>query len=206
MKKHFQNLIAWLGPIGCLALMITLVALMKNYGGLMIDSITNCFKHEQMSTVDSIIRGVKYVGLLKPYKVVVSDFAEEKRVFGKKTCTLKYQYKGMAEYSVDLNKLLVSKSEDGIYTISLPEPKLEDPIAIPIEWPRLWEADGEDRSFRQLEGKIVDARIRKEVDMPKHRELAKSQAEDIIRNMLSPAFCRLEPPVNIDDIKFVWAE
>lgn len=206
MKRIFNAIVAWLGPIGVLTLLIVLAVLVKNVGKSMMASIGKTFEPVQVINADAAILQLKYVGLLKPYKVIVSDFAEESHMFGTKEHKLKYQYKGFAEYVVDLEKLEVHKSEEGEYTISLPALMMEDPRTLPIKWPRLWETDGEDKYFRAHEGEIVDAQIRKDINNAKNREHAKLQAESIIRNMLRPVFNNLESTVNVDDIKFVWAE
>lgn len=144
------------------------------------------------------------MSMLKPYRVVTAGFSEANYSIGDRSAVLKYQYKGMAEYSVDLSTIKCI-NKDGNLELELCEPILEKPIMLNIPNPRLWSVEAPlgkgnecDEWFRKEEGRIVANRIRTDVDTEENRKKAKEQTEVTLRYMFSPLI------EDVSKIKFIW--
>lgn len=190
--KNLKMIIHWLGPLGSVTLCVLIILLMhlaiKNIGNM----LGGVFDPKLSYSIDTSIVGIKEVNLLKPYRVITAGFSEAKYAIGDKEAVLKYQYKGMAEYSVDLSTLKCVKN-DGNLELELCEPVLEKPIMINIPDPRMWDVTAPfgksgvcNEWFRNEEGKIIDKQIRADVDTEENCQKAKQQTEDILRYLLLP--------------------
>ena len=197
-----KKICVWLGPLGIVVFGVVLALFLRD--------IKRSFSHVLRPTleqsIDTMIVGLKETKCLKPYKVITGGFAEECRTEdGKGKATLTYQYKGMAEYSVDLSSLKCVQNE-GVIEMILRTPVLEMPIMLKLPVPRLFEVQASpffrkgywEEKFRRAEGELVAKRIRSDVDTPENLNKAKDQTEKILRYMLASV---LQDGM---ELRFVW--
>ena len=197
-----KKICVWLGPLGIVVFGVVLVLFLRD--------IKRSFSHVLRPTlgqsIDTMIVGLKETKCLKPYKVITGGFAKECRTEdGKGKATLIYQYKGMAEYSVDLSSLKCVQN-DGVIEMILRTPVLEMPIMLKLPVPRLFEVQASpffrkrywEEEFRRAEGELVAKRIRSDVDTPENLNKAKDQTEKILRYMLASV---LQDGI---ELRFVW--
>jgi hypothetical protein len=193
--KNLRKIVLWLGPLGCVTLCVV--------GFLILQKMIVVFKKPPVAvSIDTMITSIKKMNLLKPYRVIAAGFSEERSADG--NAVLKYQYKGMAEYSVDLSTIECVESADSL-ELTLSMPRLEKPIMLNLPNPRLWKVDASilrsgkwDEWFRQEEGRIIANRIRADVDTDENRQKAKQQTETTLRYMFSPLV------TDVSKVKFKW--
>lgn len=197
-----KKICVWLGPLGIVVFGVVLVLFLRD--------IKRSFSHVLRPTleqsIDTMIVGLKETKCLKPYKVITGGFAKECRTEdGKVEATLTYQYKGMAEYSVDLSSLKCVQ-KDGVIEMILRTPVLEMPIMLKLPVPRLFEVQASsllrkgdwEEEFRRAEGELVAERIRSDVDTPENLNKAKDQTEKVLRYMLTSV---LQDGM---ELRFIW--
>lgn len=198
MMNSIKMILSSLSTLGCIAsalvLMIVIMELKNNVGAFLMPV--------DRSTVDTFVTGLRKAGRLKPYKMITGGFGREERVEGGKKATLDYQYKGFAEYSVNLEELVAEVREDRL-VVTLPAPQLEDPRALEMKDPRLWNVETSfgmghwKERFRTDEAMILNDRILADVSRPENLEKAKHQTESILSYMFSPL-------INPKKITYKW--
>ena len=199
--NNLKKIILWLGLIGCV--MLWVIGLRNMIGGF--QNMIGGFGPRTIVSIDTLITGVKKMNLLKPYRVVTAGFANEYASDGNEKAELVYQYKGMAEYSVDLSTVKCIKNNNDL-ELELCEPVLEKPIMLNLPNPMLWDVTNYpafkktkwEEWFKREEGRIVANRIRTDVDTEENREKAKEQTEVTLRYMFSPLI------EDVSKIKFKW--
>ena len=161
----------WLGPLGTVVLGVVFVLFLRDIKR----SFSHVFRPTLEQSIDTMIIGLKETKCLKPYKVITGGFAKECWTEeGKGEATLTYQYKGMAEYSVDLSSLKCVQNS-GVVEMTLKTPVLEMPVMLKLPCPRLFDVQASsilrkgywEEKFRRQEGELVAKRIRTDVDTQK---------------------------------------
>ena len=200
--KILSAFASWAGPFGCVVAALALVLVVSNLvfstdGGGMFEPVEG--------SADTIVTGIRKMSALKPYKVITAGFGTEMRTEGEATAVLDYQYKGMAEYFVDLSKMeVVADGKDS--KVILPAPVLGEPVLLPLPTNRLWHVDAPWKmrewkdKFRLEKHKIMDRQMRQNIDTSENREKAKEQTERILRSMFLPT------GIDESKIKFEWRE
>ena len=207
LLAFFRRVVRIIGPLGCVAVCVVTLLMVRNA----IRSLKsgNLLGVRQISSIDTVVTGLREVSILKPYRVIVSGFSRTNIVDeAGKRASLEFQYKGFAEYEIDLSKIMVSQDDNGLLVISIDEPKMGKPNRLNVNGERLWKVKtdwgmGEWKAkFRNLftgpDG--IETRILTEkAHSPKHLARAKSQAEKVLRYMFAPA---VNDPER--DIVFSW--
>ncbi len=191
LLAFFRRVVRIIGPLGCVAVCVVMLLMVR-------DAMRSIdIGSKQMSSIDTVVTGLREVSVLKPYRVIVSGFSKTNIVNeAGKSASLEFQYKGFVEYEIDLSKIMVSKNDNGLLDISIDEPKMGTPYSLDVNGERLWKVKtdwgmGEwNAKFRNLFNGTdgIESRVLTEkAHSTYHLARAKSQAEKVLRYMFAPA-------------------
>lgn len=198
--KKLSYIFHFLGPFGCVLVVLLIIILIR----MLFEQISQIIvvpDSDQKHSAETVITSVSETGLLKPYKVIAAGVGNEAVTNqADEVGVLWYQYKGFAEFAVDLRKMRVNVSDNDI-VLMLPNPVIESPVSLQLKAPYFWEVEPSkfDEYFRENEGVIINKQIMRDVATPEHFAKAKAQTENILINLLKQFFDTQRIKVKWDD-------